>query len=66
MSPHIFKYVVHDMEFLEIDTFLFTVSEVKSLPSGKGTNQLITDGVATARDKFITGGINAPYTMPLC
>jgi hypothetical protein len=47
-------------------TFLFSASEVKSLPSRDGTNRLLMgDGMNTS-DQNITGGINAPYTMPLC
>jgi hypothetical protein len=50
---------------LKIDTFLFTASEVKSLPSRKKKMLSIMGDEITMYDKYIIGGFNAPYTMPL-
>ena len=47
------------------DTILFALSEVKSLPSRKGSFYLIVGIYMTQSDNRFTGGIHAPYTMPL-
>jgi hypothetical protein len=49
-----------------IYTFLFSTSEVKSLPSREGTNKSVMGNCKRTHDINITGGINAPNSMPLC
>jgi hypothetical protein len=57
--------VKKDLNFPLTDTFLFSLTEVKSLPSGKRTYQLILNTEMTESDYLITGGFHAPNTMPL-
>jgi hypothetical protein len=46
-------------------TSLFAITEVKSLPSGKGTYSLITANAILVCVNIITGGFHAQNSMPL-